>query len=101
MNDLFPLALVQIAELDDRLVSIARTTFISAAVPHDGFEHVASTAVVKPFHTAATLGSQATSPQGSGATPACTDVVLHPKSVLHEVGIGPYLLMGIAGPIAV
>ena len=101
MDDLLSLVLFQVAELDNRFVGIARTAFISTAVPHNGYEYIASTAVVKPFHTAAALGSQATSPKRGGTAPACTTVVLHPETVLHEVGLGPDFLVRITRHIAV
>ena len=91
----------QVAELDDALVGIACTALESAAVPHDGLYDVAGAAVVQAFRSAAALGSQASSPEGCCAAPARAYVVLHPKSVLNEVRIGPYLLIGIARHVVV
>ena len=70
-------------------------------MPHDSLDDVACTAVVQALRTRSTLAGQSTSPERCGATPACADIVLHEKTVLHHVGVGPYLLIGIAGHVGI
>ena len=101
IDELVALFLRQVTELYDGIVGIARATLVLTTVPHDGLHDVAGTTVVQTLNAAATLGGQSTAPQRGGATPARSDVVLHPQTMLHEVGIGPYLLVRIARHVAV
>ena len=100
-DELLTFLLREVAELHNGVVSIALTALVLASVPHDSFEHVSSAAVVQTLHPATRLASQSTSPQWSGTTPTCADIILHPQTVLHEVSIRPYLLVRIARHIAV
>ena len=101
IDDLVALCLLQVAELHNGVVGIAGAALVLASMPHDGFHDIAGTAVVQTFHAAAALGGQSASPQRGGATPTCTDVILHPQTMLNEVGVWPYLLMGIAWHVVV
>ena len=56
---------------------------------------------MQAFRTRAALGCQATAPEGSGAAPARAYVVLHEEAVLHHVGVGPNLLVRIAGHVGI
>ena len=47
------------------------------------------------------LACQSAPPERSGSAPARAYVVLHEETVLHHVGIGPYLLVRIARHVAV
>ena len=89
--------LAQLAELLDRASGVA----LGAAVPHDGFNHGTGAAVVHAVGGAGALAAQPSSPQRRGATPAGAYVVDHEQTVLDHVGIGPYLLVGIARQTAV
>ena len=68
-------------------------------MPHDGFNHVAGTAVMQPvaFERAGTFLMQPSAPQRSGAAPAGANIVLHVQAVLYQVGVRPYFLVRIAG----
>ena len=100
-DDLVAFFLAEVAETENRVVGIACAAFPSASVPHDCLDDIASTAVVKSFNTSSALSCEASSPEWCGAAPARPNVVLHPKSVLNEVGIGPNLLIGIARHVVV
>ena len=100
-DDLVALRLGECAELFDTFIGIALAALRGAAMPHNGLDDVACTTVVQALRTRSTLAGQSTSPERCGATPACADIVLHEKTVLHHVGVGPYLLIGIAGHVGI
>ena len=92
LHDGIAVLLAEVAEFLHGPAGVA----LAVAVPHDGFDDVAGAAVVQTVGGAGADGGEAAAPQRGGAAPAGADVVLHVQLVLDHVGVGPYLLVGIA-----
>lgn len=95
--DVVAVSLLQVAELLDGVAGVA----LGVAVPHDGLQGVACAAVVETVFGTGTELRQSATPERSGAAPASADIVLHVETVLHEVGVWPYLLVRIAWHVVV
>ena len=96
-DDVVAVSLLQVAEFLDGVAGVA----LGVAVPHDSLHGVACTAVVETVFGTGTEFRQSATPERSGAAPACADVVLHEETVLHKVGVRPYLLVRIARHVVV